>query len=343
MKQNLTVYIHDFQKRKRKEGLLLLFLFVCLLMSALLILMVGNTNYSLQTVLRVLFGEEVEKAFFTIRTLRLPRLLCGILAGAAFGMAGSTFQNMLRNPLASPDMIGISAGSSVAAVFSILVLQQSGFFVSMASLLFGLAVAALIYFLSHGSGFSGGRLILMGIGVQAMLQAVISYLLLKANQYDVPKAMRWLSGSLNGMVLKDVPLLTLVVFVGLCLLLLFSKQLKALELGDEYATSLGVQPKRLRLCLMFTSVLLIAFATSITGPISFVAFLAGPIAKKIVGNGANQVLPSALTGALLVLLSDFAGQFLFETRFPVGVITGLLGAPYLVFLLIRINKKGGFA
>lgn len=305
-----------------------------------MMLLYGKTNYPLSVVIRVLGGEQIQGASFTITTLRLPRMLCGLLVGLAFGIAGNTFQTMLRNPLASPDIIGITSGSSIAAVFCILVLRMSGSSVSIAAVISGLIVATLIYLLSKGSGFSGGRLILIGIGIQAMINALISFLLLKASQYDVTSALRWLSGSLNGMRMKDVPSLFVVVVIFGSFILCLTKHLQILELGDEFATTLGVKINLVRIILILSSVFLIAFATAVTGPIAFVAFLAGPIASKLVGPGAPSVLASGLVGALLVLGADMIGQFVFSTRFPVGVVTGILGAPYMLFLLICINRRG---
>ncbi len=305
-----------------------------------MMLVYGKTNYQLSTVIRVLRGEQIQGATFTIATLRLPRMLCGLLAGLAFGMAGNTFQTMLRNPLASPDIIGISSGSSVEAVFCILVLRMSGSSISIAAVISGIITAILIYVLSKGSGFSGGRLILIGIGIQAMMNALISYLVAKASQYDVSTALRWLSGSLNGMSMEDVPLLFLVVVIFGSITLALTKQLQILQMGDEFAITLGVKINLIRIMLILSSVFLIAFATSVTGPIAFVAFLSGPIAFKLVGPGAPNVLSSALVGALLVLGADMLGQFAFSTRFPVGVVTGILGAPYMLLLLIVINKRG---
>lgn len=178
-----------------------------------IMLLYGKNNYDLNTVIRVISGEEIQGASFTIGILRLPRMLCGLLAGIAFGIAGNSFQTMLRNPLASPDIIGISSGSSVAAVFCILVLKMSGSYVSIAAVTSGILVAVLIYILSKGSGFSGSRLILIGIGIQAMINALISYLLAKASQHDVPTALRWLSGSLSGMTMEEVPTLFIVVVI----------------------------------------------------------------------------------------------------------------------------------
>lgn len=337
---NSILIKHAYYKRRARAIIANISLIAIVLCICIMMLLYGNTNYSLDVVIRVLRGENIQGANFAIATLRLPRMLSGLLVGIAFGIAGNTFQTMLRNPLASPDIIGVTSGSSVAAVFCILVLGLSGPAVSIISVISGLLVSMLIYLLSKDISFSGSRLILIGIGIQAMLQAAISFLLLKASQYDVPGAMRWLSGSLNGMTMKGIPTLFIVVMVFGIISLLFTKYLQVLELGDEFATTLGIRLNLVRIILILSAVFLIAFATSTTGPIAFVAFLAGPIASKIVGRGSSNVLASGLVGALLVLSSDMIGQYVFSTRFPVGVITGILGAPYMLFLLICINRRG---
>lgn len=337
---NSILIKHAYYKRRARAIIANVSLIAIVLCICIMMLLYGNTNYSLDVVIRVLRGENIQGANFAIATLRLPRMLSGLLVGIAFGIAGNTFQTMLRNPLASPDIIGVTSGSSVAAVFCILVLGLSGPAVSIISVISGLLVSMLIYLLSKDISFSGSRLILIGIGIQAMLQAAISFLLLKASQYDVPGAMRWLSGSLNGMTMKGIPTLFIVVMVFGIISLLFTKYLQVLELGDEFATTLGIRLNLVRIILILSTVFLIAFATSTTGPIAFVAFLAGPIASKIVGRGSSNVLASGLVGALLVLSSDMIGQYVFSTRFPVGVITGILGAPYMLFLLICINRRG---
>ena len=337
---NSILIKHAYYTRRARAIIANVSLIAIVLCICIMMLLYGNTNYSLDVVIRVLRGENIQGATFAIATLRLPRMLSGLLVGIAFGIAGNTFQTMLRNPLASPDIIGVTSGSSVAAVFCILVLGLSGPAVSIISVISGLLVSMLIYLLSKDISFSGSRLILIGIGIQAMLQAAISFLLLKASQYDVPGAMRWLSGSLNGMTMKGIPTLFIVVMVFGIISLLFTKYLQVLELGDEFATTLGIRLNLVRIILILSAVFLIAFATSTTGPIAFVAFLAGPIASKIVGRGSSNVLASGLVGALLVLSSDMIGQYVFSTRFPVGVITGILGAPYMLFLLICINRRG---
>lgn len=340
IKANQNMIKQGYAKRKMRMISVTLILLALTVGLCTIMLLYGKTNYPLSVVLKVLGGEQIQGASFTIGTLRLPRMLCGLLVGLAFGIAGNTFQTMLRNPLASPDIIGITSGCSIAAVFCILVLHMSGSSVSIVALISGIIVSTLIYLLSKGSGFSGGRLILIGIGIQAMINALISFLLLKSSEYDVPSALRWLSGSLNGMSMKSIPSLFIVVTIFGGIILLLTKHLQILELGDEFATTLGVKINLVRIILILSSVFLIAFATAVTGPIAFVAFLAGPIASKLVGPGAPNVLASGLVGALLVLGADMIGQFVFSTRFPVGVITGILGAPYMLFLLICINRRG---
>jgi len=344
-KRNVDVDIirTGFSRRRFRWICVSIVLIVLTLCLSVTMLMLGNTRYPLITIIKVLFGEHIKGASFAISTLRLPRMLAGVLAGIAFGMAGNTFQTILRNPLASPDIIGVTSGSSVAAVFCILVLHISGNLVSITAVISGLLVAILIYALSKGGSFSGGRLILIGIGVQAMLNAIISFLLLRASQYDVPGAMRWLSGSLNGMRMKNIPLLFIVVLCSGTIIMLLGQHIKVLELGEQSAITLGLKTDQTRFLLILSSVFLIAFATAITGPIAFVAFLSGPIATKLVGTGNSNVLPSGMVGASLVIGADLIGQFAFDTQFPVGVITGILGAPYLLFLLIRMNRKGGGA
>lgn len=316
-------------------GLAVLVLLLCCTM-----LLLGNTIYSPSVVIAVLLGEQIKGATFAIETIRLPRMLAGLLTGFAFGISGYTFQTMLRNPLANPNVIGITSGSSAAAVFCIIVLHSSKAITSLASIVAGLLTVIIIYLLAKGKVFSIGRLILVGIGIQAMCNAVITYILLIGKEHDLPQAMRWLSGSLNGIKLAELPLLLITTLVCVPIILVLSKQLSLLELGEFSAKSLGVKTDATRIALIVSSVVLVAVATSITGPIASIAFLAGPIAIRLVGSGSSNSLPAGLVGAMLVLAADLIGQFAFVTKYPVGVITGIIGAPYLIFLLIRMNRRG---
>jgi len=327
--------------RRRRHAGASVILGILLLALAAATLMVGNTFYTPGEVIRVILGETVPGASFTVGELRLPRTVLAVLTGFAFGMAGVSFQTLLRNPLASPDIIGITQGASAAAVVGIVVLGLSGLAVSGFAVAGALITALSIYLLSNKGGFSGIRLILIGIGVGAMLQSVISYVLSRAAQWDIQTAMRWITGSLNNASWADIVPLAIASVIIWPLLFSQARALGMLQLGDDSAAGLGVRVDATRLLFIVCAVALLAFATAATGPIAFVAFMSGPIAARLTGPGANLLLPSALVGALLILGGDFIGQFAFEGRYPVGVITGVLGAPYLIYLLIRTNRSGG--
>ena len=329
-----------YLKRQRRYILTTGILLLLTLSLAAVMMLYGNTIYSPETVLRVLSGTDAGGAAFTIRTLRFPRMLTAILCCMAFGLSGNTFQQLLGNPLASPDIIGVTSGASVAAVFGILILKLDYGIVAVMAVFSGLLVSALIYFLSHKNGFSNTRLILTGIGMQAFLNSIISWMLLKASEYDVASALRWLSGSLNGVKMDTVPALAAVVFTAGLGILLLSRHLLILQLGEAHAVTLGIPVSITRLLLILLALVLTAFAASVTGPIASVAFLSGPIAARISGRGRSSMLAASLTGSILILISDLVGQFTLPSRYPVGVITGILGAPYLLFLLLRINHKG---
>lgn len=316
-------------------------MFLIMIIAALMYigLSYGKTIYSFSHIYNVLFHGETEGAF-VITTLRLPRVIIGLLAGICFGLAGNIFQKLLRNPLASPDMIGISTGASVAAVFAILILQLSGLIVSLIAIIFGMLISLLIVLLSYHHGYSNNRLILIGIGMRAMLSAMISWMLIRTSEYDVGNALRWLSGSLNTVNINDAFSLLIVTIIACVLIALMNNGLSVMGLGEELPISLGVNTKTLRISLVIVGLMLVAFATSITGPIASVSFLSGPIAGRILRNGKNNMAATACIGAILVLASDLIAQYGLSSRYPVGVVTGMLGAPYLLYLIFMMNKKG---
>lgn len=316
-------------------------MFLIMIIAALMYigLSYGKTIYSFSHIYNVLFHGETEGAF-VITTLRLPRVIIGLLAGICFGLAGNIFQKLLRNPLASPDMIGISTGASVAAVFAILILQLSGLIVSFIAIIFGMLISLLIVLLSYHHGYSNNRLILIGIGMRAMLSAMISWMLIRTSEYDVGNALRWLSGSLNTVNMNDAFSLLIVTIIACVLIAIMNNGLSVMGLGEELPVSLGVNTKTLRISLVIVGLMLVAFATSITGPIASVSFLSGPIAGRILRNGKNNMAATACIGAILVLASDLIAQYGLSSRYPVGVVTGMLGAPYLLYLIFMMNKKG---
>ncbi|MDQ0730396.1 FecCD family ABC transporter permease [Arthrobacter sp. B1I2] len=295
-------------------------------------------------------GAKIPGASFIVMENKLPRALTGTMIGIAFGLAGALFQTMLRNPLASPDVIGISSGASAAAVVAIVIFGASGAVVSGAALGGALAVAALIYAISTGGAIRGSgrgsaarnRLVLAGVGIAAALQAVVSFLMTRADIRTAADALVWLNGSLNSANWDRTGVLFLALLVQVPAVVLIAGPLRILELGDDAAAGLGVRVNPARLALVLIAVSLAAVATAAAGPVSFVAFLAGPIARRFTGKASLPA--SALVGALIVLAADFfaanlAPLLLDGTVLPVGVVTGALGAPFLLWLLVTANRK----
>jgi iron complex transport system permease protein len=259
---------------------------------------------------------------------------------------------MLRNPLASPDVIGISYGASAAAVTAIVVFGASGAAVSGAALGGALGVAAVIYAISRGGSLgsgggnggsaAGNRLILAGVGIAAALHAVVSFLMTRADIRTAADALVWLNGSLNSANWDRAGTLALALLVLIPAVMALGGPLRILELGDEAAAGLGIRVGFTRLAVVVTAVALAAVATAAAGPVAFVAFLAGPIARRFTNKASLPA--SAFVGALIVLAADYfaanvAPLLLDGTVLPVGVITGALGAPFLLWLLVTANRK----
>jgi iron complex transport system permease protein len=299
-------------------------------------------------VLAVLAGGARAQQFVVLE-LRLPRVAVGALVGAALGVAGALTQAVARNPLASPDVLGVTAGAGVAAVAVIALGGTSGVVgpllagvgLPVAAVVGGLGAAALAYALAWRHGLDGYRLVLVGIGIDAAATALIDWLLVITKVQDAARATVWLTGSLNGRGWEQVVPVAVALVVLVPAALLLSARVGVLQLGDDSARGLGLRVDRTRAALVVLAVALAAVATSAAGPIAFVAFLSGPIAARLVGADGSLLVPAGLVGALLVLVADFAGQFAFDLRYPVGVVTGVLGAPYLVYLIVRTHRAGG--
>lgn len=319
----------------RRDALVVATLAVIALALVVLGLVSGSKTFPLADVGRALLGEPVPGVSFAVVELRLPRVLGALLAGAAFGLGGALFQTMLRNVLASPDVIGISAGSSASAIVAIAFFGASGLVVAGAAIGGGLLTALLIWALAYRRGLSGLRFVLVGIAVAAALQAVISYVLSRSDVKAAQDAAVWMAGSLNRSLWDQLGPTAPALLLLLAIALVAAARLPVLRLGDDTATVLGARLQRSRLVLVLCAVLLIALATSLTGPIMFVAFLAGPIAMRLVRRDGMLPIAAALTGAVVVLTADAVGQHLFPVALPVGVITGAIGAPFLMWLLMR--------
>nr|WP_206488744.1 iron chelate uptake ABC transporter family permease subunit [Rhodococcus sp. KRD162] len=304
----------------------------------------GDFPLSIAQVLDVLLGGGSRIERFIVMDLRLPRSLTGLLVGAALGISGAITQSISRNSLASPDILGITAGSSAAAVALIVLGGGIGGMLAtvglpIAALIGGVLTAIAIYTLAWRKGVDGFRLILVGIAVNAMLTAVIGWLLVSADINDVSRAQVWLNGSLNGANWSTVwPVAIAVVLVGGGTVVA-TFTLGALRLGDDNARSLGVRLQHSQAMMLLAAVGLAAIATAAAGPIGFVALAAPQIALRILRTPGPPIIGSALIGGVLVVSSDLIARTILPVELPVGIVTSALGGPFLLYLLVRSNRK----
>jgi iron complex transport system permease protein len=305
-------------------------------------LSVGAYTLPIPDLVQALVGQGSGSDNFIVFRLRMPRLVLAVLVGCAFGVAGALFQTLLRNPLASPDIIGVSQGASVAAAFSILILGLSGPAVSAAAFLGAVVVAAAIYLLAWRGGVTGFRFVLIGVGVAFMVQAILGYLITRGDVREVQQALVWMVGGLGGASWTDIAVITGSLVVLLPLVGGLAVRLRILQLGDDTAGGLGLRPERTRLIILLLGVALVAVATAFVGPVAFVAFVSAPIARRMLGTGGLALIPSALVGVVLVVAADLVAQHLLPggVQVPAGIVTGLVGAPYLLWLLATTNRGG---
>ncbi|MEU2356809.1 FecCD family ABC transporter permease [Streptomyces misionensis] len=301
----------------------------------------GDAKIPAADVLRTLAGHGTAYQDFIVRELRLPRVLVGLLVGASLGLGGALFQSVSRNPLGSPDVLGLSQGATAGALVVIVLMSGSAAAVTAGALAGGLLTGLAIYLLAWRQGVHGYRLVLVGIGVSAVLTAVNGYLLTKADMVDAARAVVWMTGSLNGRDWDQVwPLLALCA-VLVPLVLAHARGLRMLEMGDDTAGALGVPVQRVRLVVMTGAVLLTAAATAAAGPVSFVALTAPQLARRLTRSPGPNLVPSLCMGAALLVTADWAAQRAFGAdQLPVGVVTGVLGGGYLLWLLVTERRAG---
>lgn len=335
--------------RSRRTGAALAVLIALVLAAAAARVLLGTPVVPVDEALAVLMGQQVPGISFIVMDSRLPAATVAILAGTALGLSGTIFQTLLRNPLASPDVIGVTLGASTGAVVVMTVFGATGPALFWAALLGGLATAALILLVAgagrSGAGAAGAagavdnRFVLVGIGVGAALSSLISYLLTRIPTQSAGDVMHWLIGSLSSATWERAAVLALALGVLVPVLAVLVAQLRILQLGDDMATGLGLSVARTRVGLIAVGVTLCALTVAVTGPLSFVAFLAGPLARMIAGRPSFPL--AAALGAAIVLLADVVGQNAFAgTALPAGVITGALGAPFLLWMLTRTPTSG---
>lgn len=299
----------------------------------------GSSDLSFGDVVRATVGRGTDDTELIVRTLRLPRILIAVLVGAALAISGTIFQGLARNPLVSPDIIGINGGATLAAV-SVLILGIGATLVPLAAFAGAVLTAAVIYALSWKGGVSMDRLILVGIGVGSILSAGITYMTVKFPIEITRPAIVWSMGSIYGSQWRDVRLLAITLAVLFPVAIILMEHMRMLQFGDTVTRSLGVPLERTRLVLIVVACAFAAVAVAIVGPIGFVALIIPHMARMILGPPTGSVLVfTALLGSIMLLASDIVAQHALPAVLPAGVVTGAVGAPYFLYLLYRSNAR----
>lgn len=288
-------------------------------------------------------GEQVDE--FVIMDLRMPRALAGCVVGIALGVSGAITQSIARNPLASPDILGITGGAGAVAVFLVTVsggtatavVNSAG--LSGAALAGGLGTGLLVYFLAWRRGVDGFRLILIGISVSAVMEAITTWLLVSADIRDVARAQAWLIGSLDNRSWDDITVALWSTLALMAVVACVAFQFKPMHLGDEVAAGLGVRYTMVRAVLLLCAVLLAGVAVSAAGPVPFVALVAPQVAMRLARCPTPPMVASGMVGALLLIGADLVARTALPITLPVGVVTAAIGGPFLVHLLVRANVR----
>ncbi len=283
---------------------------------------------------RTLWGAGDRAQSYVVFQVRMPRLAMAVVVGAALGIAGALLQSLLRNPLASPDLLGISGGAGVAAVFTILVAGVTGPLLAVAAFVGGIAVAAFLLLAGRRRVDGGYRLILAGVGIAFLCTSITSFLMVRSQVELAQTALIWLTGSLASTPWWNVVTVLVVLVLAAPAVFASARWLPLTQMGASTASSLGVRPETVRIVTVVTAVLLTSVTCAFVGPISFIALCAPAIARPLLGHGAVGIGTSAVIGAALLAAADLVAQFALPgISVPVGVVTGALGAVFLLWLL----------
>ncbi|MFJ4711514.1 FecCD family ABC transporter permease [Streptomyces sp. NPDC088785] len=298
-------------------------------------LCVGETFVGPAEVFRVVTGRPSPDEL-VVGTLREPRMVVGLLVGAAFGIAGALIQTVARNPLASPDIIGISQGASAVTVAAMTFGLTGDAYLPYVSVAGGVVAAALVYVFAWRGGLHATRFVLIGIGFAIALRSVTTLFMTKGDYLVAQQAQIWMTGSLNGRGWAEARPLAWALLVLLPCVAWAARAQRTVSLDDDTATALGVRLGRVRLGLVALGVVLASLATGAAGPVDFVALLAPQIARRVTRTAQIPLVTSALLGAVIVVVGDLLARRLFSpTELPVGVLTAAVGAPYLIWLIVR--------
>ncbi len=338
-----------FKLTKTPEQKRFLFVIIILLAVFLFSLTVGRYKLGWSSILEVIKLKVTNQTIpshltsddIVFWSVRLPRLFMALFVGSALAVSGTVFQGLFRNPLVSPDILGVSAGASFGAGMAILLVGNSAFFVQVFAFSFGLLAVALAYQLArHCRSDAITVLVLAGVIVSALFTAGLSFLKYVADPFEeLPALVFWTMGGFSTIVWKDVAMTVPVVLIGIGILYLLRWKLDIIALGDEEALSLGVNVNKMRLIYISIATLIVASSVSTCGTIGWVGLVVPHMARLIIGPGHNHLLPfAAIIGAVFMILMDTIARTISGGEIPIGIITSFIGAPFLGYLLWKQGK-----
>lgn len=329
---------------------LFVFLILLILTAATLLISagLGQRFISPWQVAKTLFGAGTTLDEMIVQSFRMPRILVALLAGICLAVAGAILQGLVRNPLASPDIIGITGGAAVAVMLFLLLFSDSNdsltvslSWLPVAAFIGAALVGLIIYVLAYKNGASTFRLVLIGIGFSMCAQAMTTLLMIKGPIYRASQANVYITGSVYGSNWQHVKVAAAFSIVLLVICFVSLKNMNIQGLGEDVAAGAGSSVQRNRFFLLLLSTALTGCAVSVAGTLGFVGLMAPHIARRLVGSSFGALLPvSALIGGLLVLLADIVGRTFFSpVEVPAGVFTAAIGAPYFIYLLYKTRNN----
>ncbi|MFE8701341.1 FecCD family ABC transporter permease [Cytobacillus sp. FJAT-54145] len=328
----------------QKALLVTIALFIATLAAFIISTGMGDMKISPLEVIKTLFGKGTDMHSLVVNQFRLPRIIVALFAGMSLAVAGAILQGIIRNPLASPDIIGITGGASVAVVGFLALFSDSNnsltisiHWLPLAAFIGATTIALLVYFLSWKNGVSPIRLVLIGIGIAALTQAFTTTLMIMGPIFQASQANIWITGTVYGSNWSNVKILVPWASVLLIISFVLAQKLNIQELGEELAKGAGSRVQKDRFTLLLISTALTGGAVAFAGGIGFVGLMAPHIARNLVGSAFGALLPtSALIGGLLVIVADLIGRTIATPlEIPAGVFTAAIGAPYFIYLLFK--------
>ncbi len=344
------MHIHNKnQTPGQHQKRLLLYLLLILLLVFIISLFVGRYKISfveiINTIKNLLLHNDIQSSndWLVFFHIRLPRIILVMFVGSVLSITGATYQSVFRNPLASPSILGVSAGSAFGVALAILINEESLFDTYLLSFLLGLVAVLFTFFISVWSKVKGVTvLVLAGMAVTSFFNACVSLVQYLADPYEkLPNIVFWLMGSFNRAGWREVYISLFTMLPGIIILLILRWYLNVMSMGEEEALSMGINVRRMRILLIIVSTVMVAPTVAVAGQVSWIGLITPHIARYIIGANHRYMLPATcILGSVLLLIMDNIARTITPAEIPISIVTAFIGAPFFVYLLLRRRESG---